>query len=289
MSQPSQPAYYMHGYHPAVLRSHSWRTAANSAGFLLPYIRRDARVLDVGCGPGTITLDLARRYVTEGQVTGVDSGAPVIEQARASAAREQVSNVSFSIGDAAHLSFADDTFDVVFCHQVLQHVPDPIAVLREMRRVARKPGGLVAAREADNGGFVWSPPVPELDTWRDVYHAVAAEGHGAPNAGRVLKRWVREAGFRDDGGDGGGDAKGSGESAKVVYSSSTWCFAGPEEVAWWSDLWAERTVGSSFAAAAASAGVEDGVLRDIAKGWREWGASEDAWFSVLNGEVLCWV
>ena len=68
---------YLHGHHDSVLRSHRWRTAENSAGYLLPRLRPDARVLDVGCGPGTITADPAG-LVPDGEVTGIDAAEGVL-------------------------------------------------------------------------------------------------------------------------------------------------------------------------------------------------------------------
>ena len=55
-----QAATYIHGHHESVLRSHTSRTAANCAGYLLPSLRLHMRILDIGCGPGTITADLAK-------------------------------------------------------------------------------------------------------------------------------------------------------------------------------------------------------------------------------------
>ena len=126
-----------------------------SAGYLLPRLAPDARVLDVGCGPGTITVDLAA-LVPGGYVTGIDAAGDVLAQARQEAERRGQRNVAFDTGDVYRLDFADGTFDVVHAHQVLQHLTDPVAALREMRRVCR-PGGIVAARDGDYGGFFGSP------------------------------------------------------------------------------------------------------------------------------------
>jgi SAM-dependent methyltransferase len=71
---------YTHGHHDAVLRSHRWRTAANSAAYLLPHLTPGQRLLDVGCGPGTLTVDLAR-LVEPGEVLGVDLDATVVAEA----------------------------------------------------------------------------------------------------------------------------------------------------------------------------------------------------------------
>ena len=167
MSPPSStPAQtvYTHGHDPSVLRSHTWRTAANSAAYLLPHLKPAMKILDIGCGPGTITVDLAAASVPKRHVTGLDAAAPVLAQARAHAAGRGVSNVEFVPGDAAALPFPDETFDAVHAHQVLQHVGDPVRVLREMRRVTRV-GGLVAARDSDYAAMAWFPESEGLDEW----------------------------------------------------------------------------------------------------------------------------
>src|ERR1700739_1539103 len=155
------PEVYTHGHHESVLRSHKWRTAENSAAYLLPHLAPDAKVLDVGCGPGTITADLADR-VPQGHVTGVDAAQEVIEQARN---QQSQGNLDFATGDVYALDYPDASFDVVHAHQILQHLGDPVRALREMRRVTR-PGGLVALREADFGGMTWYPELPILADWR---------------------------------------------------------------------------------------------------------------------------
>jgi SAM-dependent methyltransferase len=155
----------------------------------LPRLAPDARVLDVGCGPGTITADLAAR-VPGGDVTAIDAAADVLAQARQEAERRGLDNVRFDTGDVYRLDFADGTFDVVHAHQVLQHLTDPVAALREMRRVCR-PGGLVAARDGDYGGFFWYPEEPEMTEWLALYRAVARAIGGEPDAGRhLLASWA---------------------------------------------------------------------------------------------------
>src|SRR4051794_4046759 len=137
---------YTHGHADAVLRSHRWRTAENSAAYLLPHLRPGLSLLDVGCGPGSLTADLAVR-VAPGRVVALDSAATPLDEARAAAAAAGV-DVDVRVGDAYAIDLPDDSVDVVHAHQVLQHVTDPVAVLREMARVCR-PGGVVAARDAD--------------------------------------------------------------------------------------------------------------------------------------------
>jgi SAM-dependent methyltransferase len=258
---------YTHGHHESVLRSHRWRTAANSAAYLLPELKPHMRILDVGCGPGTITADLAER-VPRGHVTGVDTAPGIVEQARELAGDRD--NLDFTTGDVYALDYPDDTFCVVHAHQLLQHLTDPVSALREMRRVC-KPGGLIAARDGDYGAMIWYPDMPVLDDWLDLYHRVARGNGGEPDAGRRLHAWAREAGLTD-----------------ITASSSTWTFATPDERAWWGGLWADRTVNSSYAANAVDGGhATRAELDQIAAGWRTWAAHQDGWFAVVNGEILC--
>ena len=114
---------------------------------------------------------------------------------------------------------------------MLQHVGDPVQALREMRRVC-KPGGIVAARDSDYEGFTWFPSLDGMDKWNALYLRVAKNNGGEPNAGRQLHSFARQTGF---------------DPAKVVKTAGTWCYSTAEEVAWWSDLWAERTLKSAFA------------------------------------------
>jgi SAM-dependent methyltransferase len=259
---------YTHGHHESVLRSHTWRTAANSAAYLLPSLTSGSTLLDVGCGPGTITLDLAA-LVAPGRVVGLDESAEVIARAEAARAGRDISNVSFTAGNVYDLELADGSFDVVHAHQVLQHLTDPVAALQQMRRVLR-PGGLLAARDSDYGGFTWEPSIPLLDRWLELYHQVTARNGADADAGRRLPGWVRAAGFGD-----------------VEVSSSTWTFTDPADRAWWGGLWADRVEQSAFAAQAVAYGMSDEAeLASIAGAWREWAAADHGLFVVLHVEVL---
>src|ERR1700731_4053185 len=143
-------ATYTHGHHESVLRAHRRRTAEDSAGYLLPHLRPGLSVLDVGCGPGTITVDLAAR-VAPGQVTAIEMTTDALDLARTEAQTRGQSNIDFVTSDVHALDLPDDTFDIVHAHQVLQHVADPVQALREMRRGCL-PNGIVGVRDADYGG-----------------------------------------------------------------------------------------------------------------------------------------
>jgi ubiquinone/menaquinone biosynthesis C-methylase UbiE len=258
---------YTHGHHESVLRSHTWRTVENSAAYLVHLLRPGLELLDVGCGPGTITADLARR-VAPGRVVGIDRSEEVIAQARAHAAKEGVA-VAIQPGDVYALEFPDASFDLVHAHQVLQHLTDPVSALREMRRVTR-PGGSVAVRDSDYSCFAWAPLDPLLTRWQELYRAVARRNRAEPDAGRFLKAWARAAGF-----------------SSVVASSSTWTYADAATCAWWGDLWADRLLHSAVgeqAVAYCLATREE--LASIAQAWRRWASHPDAILIVLHGEVI---
>ncbi len=260
---------YTHGHHESVLRGHKRRTADDSAGYLVPYLKPGMSVLDVGCGPGTITADLAE-LVAPGTVTAVDQFADVLNVAVAEAQRRNVSNVSFAVADVHQLQFPDDTFDVVHAHQVLQHVADPVQALREMRRVC-VPGGIVAARDADYSGFIWFPRPAALDLWLDLYQQAARANRGEPDAGRRLLSWALAAGFED-----------------VVPMASMWCYATPATREYWGGMWADRILHSGVARELLHLGLATPEqLEEIAAAWREWAAAPDGWLSIPHGEILC--
>ncbi|MFE0107046.1 class I SAM-dependent methyltransferase [Streptomyces sp. NPDC059009] len=268
---PKETATYTHGHHESVLRSHTWRTAANSAAYLLDSLKPHMKVLDIGCGPGTITADLAE-LVPDGHVTGVDHAPGILDQARATAAERGLKNVGFGVADVHELDYPDDTFCVVHAHQVLQHVGDPVRALSEMRRVCA-PGGIVAVRDSDYAAMTWHPGSPAMDDWLDLYRRVARANGGEPDAGRHLKSWALQAGYA--------------ESA-ITSTASAWCYSTPEERDWWSGLWADRTVASAYAERATEGGHADaGRLAAVSEAWREWGRQPDGWFAVLHGEILC--
>jgi SAM-dependent methyltransferase len=256
---------YTHGHHESVLRSHSWRSVDNSATYLTPHLRAGVEVLDVGCGPGTITADLAAR-VAPGRVVGIDRSAEVIDRA---AAQHRSEGLEFRVADLMELPFDSDSFDIVHAHQVLQHLPDPVGALVEMRRICR-PGGIVAACDSDYGAFTWAPSDPLLDRWSELYRTMARRNGGEPDAGRHLLGWVHAAGF-----------------TRVEPSGAVWCFATPTEREWWGGLWADRMTGSAIAAQLQDAGLSSPEeLSDIAVAFRGWAADPDGWFLVPHGEVI---
>jgi len=260
-------AKYTHGHAESVLRSHRWRTAENSAAYLLPHLAPGQTLLDVGAGPGTITADLAQR-VAPGRVTALEATEDALALSRAELGRQGI-DAEFVVGDVHALDLPDDSYDVVHAHQVLQHVADPVQALREMRRVCR-PDGVVAVRDSDYSAFAWYPQRPELDRWMELYQAAARANGGEPDAGRRLLSWARAAGFTE-----------------VTPSAATWCFATPEDRDYWGGMWADRILTSALATQL----VDDGLatpdeLQRISEAWSSWAEDPDAWIAILHGEIL---
>ncbi|KAE8389658.1 S-adenosyl-L-methionine-dependent methyltransferase [Aspergillus alliaceus] len=260
---------YTTDHSASVLQTHNWRTACNSAAYLLPYIIPTSKILDIGCGPGSITLDFARR-AHQGHVTGIEYVSDPLDQARGLAASQGVTNIEFRVGDIHSLEFPDNTFDIVHVHQVLQHIADPVKALREMRRVT-KPGGIVAARES--AAMTWYPENKGIEAWLDITTRMAKAMGGNPHPGRSIHVWAEEAGF---------------ERSKVQKSTGSWCFSTPEERQYWGGSMGERARSSGFAKTAVEKGFATKEELDrISNGWKEFVDAEHGWFGLLHGEILC--
>jgi len=191
-TQNASTATYTMGYSDDFQKLLRRRNAGSSAAHLLPHLEPGMRVLDFGCGPGTISVGLAEA-VDPGEFFGVDMEASQIEIARAAAEAGGHRNATFQTADVTDLPFEDDSFDVAHCHAVLMHAPDTVAVLAEARRVI-KPGGIISSREMFVDSSFLEPSMK--DGWETFAKLIEANG-GHPQIGRELKRLFIEAGFRD--------------------------------------------------------------------------------------------
>ena len=188
------PTYTM-GYSDEFQKLLARRNAATNAVHLAPLLRPGLRVLDLGCGPGTISVGLASA-VAPGELHGIDIEASQIEMARAAAAAGGHDNAFFRTGDVTALPFDDDSFDVAHCHAVLMHVPDTRAVLAEVKRVL-KPGGVVSARDMIGGSTFFEPQEEGLDGAMETFLTLLEANGGHPRMGCELKRVLLEADFSD--------------------------------------------------------------------------------------------
>jgi ubiquinone/menaquinone biosynthesis C-methylase UbiE len=268
-SETTKETKYAHGHHDSVLKSHLWRTVENSCAYLLPHIKPSFKILDVGCGPGTITCDLAR-LVPDGSVVGIDRAQDVLNKARSYADSKKQTNVLFVTGNVFALDFPDGNFDVVHCHQVLQHVGDASAALKEMRRVT-KPSGIVAAREMCE--FLHYPPSEGLERFQELFFAISKSVGGTPDAGVILPKFAREAGFARDG---------------VALTAGTWCYRSQEDLDWWCGMWSERVLASDYKLNALRTGLtSEEELQRISEAFGKFAKEEDAVYIVVHGEIIC--
>lgn len=169
------------------------RTAAREAAFFLQHLRGGMRVLDVGCGPGAITLGLAE-VVAPGSIVGLDIQASQVDQAKHRATRCGGTNLLLVAGDAYRLPFAPHSFDAAFAHAVLMHLRVPVRALEEIRRVLR-PGGIAGLRDPDWGAEILAPSTPLLEECRSLRIRVRRHHGGDPFVGRDHRRLLLQAGF----------------------------------------------------------------------------------------------
>lgn len=269
----SQPlaSTYTQGHSASVIASHTSRTIYNSAAFLLPHIKPDFMIVDLGCGPGTITCGFSS-LVPEGSVIGIDGSATVIEHARQGAVDLGLRNLEFLVADITRpLPFESDSIDVIYTHQTLCHIPSPVPVIQEAWRVL-KPGGLMAMREYDH--MSWHPSLSGVETYTTLLnHSISANGAQGAGSGRMLHAWACQAGFSRD---------------KMQVGAGTTCHVAAE-AKWWADVSIGRLdgeIGSSWlnSRLVGSLGQIEVIKQDL----RLWAESEEAWYTALHGEVLAW-
>ena len=235
---------------------------------MLPHLGTQSRILDVGCGPGTISAELSL-ITSDGGVIGIDLSQDVLRIAREAHPKDSYPRLEFALGDVYRLAFPVNSFDVVYAHQVMQHLSRPIDAIREMRRVL-KPEGILALRDADYGTFAWSPDTPEFDRWMSIYQEVTNRNGATANGGRYLKGWVHAAGF---------------DSIEVTGSVRS--FSTPQDRQWWGKSWAKRVLESDFAQQALDYGLADRTtLQDISQAFLRWSEDETGVFFVPNFEVI---
>jgi len=266
--EPLTHEKYTHGHAPATVRQHGRRTAEEAAAFLLPELRPGMRLLDVGCGPGSITRGLAER-VAPGQVVGLDLSRETLADARRDAADRGIENVQFDEGSVYQLPFPDASFDVAYAHQVFQHLRERGAALREMLRVVR-PGGLVAVRDVDWGTASYWPPDPWIDRFIETHLKTWARNGGEPLMGRQLRALFNVADVTD-----------------VQVTAAVWCYATPSETVEWGESYAERLLTSPMGARAVELGFasrED--LEAMAAAFRAWAVHPDAFWAFIHVAAL---
>jgi ubiquinone/menaquinone biosynthesis C-methylase UbiE len=267
---PTVPETYLPGHHPSVVANHARRTAETAAGFFLPFLNPGMRLLDVGCGPGSITSGLARR-AEPAETIGIDPCPSVIEIARSLPSAHAAKRLRFEVGNIYEPRFEAATFDAVFAHQLLQHLHRPVEALRQMR-VLLAPGGVLGVREVDWDSATFYPESKGILRFLRLYYSLTCRDGGEPNAGRYLPRWVREAGFVD-----------------IRVSTSTVSYTEPAATRAWADAYADTLLQSKAAEKILEYGLATrSDLGGIASAWQSWSRDVDAFFCFSQTEVVAW-
>jgi len=267
-SEPLRHETYTHGHAPAVGRQHGQRTAEEAAAFLLPELDPHMRLLDVGCGPGSITRGLAER-LPHGEVVGLDFSRETLDTARRDAEARGLANLRYQEGSVYQLPFPEGSFDVVYAHQVIQHLRERAAALREMLRVVR-PGGLVAVRDVDWGTVAYWPRDPWLDRFVEVHQRAWYENGGEPQMGRHLRALFNGAGVVD-----------------LRISAAVWCYATPAETSEWGESYANRLLSSPMGESPVQHGLATRAdVEAMAAAFRAWAEHPDALWAFIHVAAL---
>jgi ubiquinone/menaquinone biosynthesis C-methylase UbiE len=275
----TQPNTYTQGYSSYTLATHLTRTASSTAAFLLPHIKTTDHILDIGCGPGTITTGFAT-YASSGTIVGIDISPIVVQKAQTLAAEAKIptqgpGSVRFEEGNLLEsLPYPDDTFDIIYASQVFGHFPPPdlpLRALTELRRLL-KPNGILATRDAVAQHFY--PSSLDLDRlW--VGNSSRALAKGQPDAdptGTRMPGLLRKAGFE-----------------KVVVGTATTVYSQEEEKKWLAARGkGQLTPGDAFRKSWVDAGIAEEEIEETLKAVGRWEEMEGAWYVAVQGEMLAW-
>ncbi len=246
------------------------RNAADYADFLLPHLDDDFRVLDVGCGRGTITLGLGEAVA---HVVGVDPSEEEFADARRHAAAHQIENVEFRVGSVCALDLPVDHFDACLCHSMLETLEHPLDGLIEMKRTL-KPGGILGVACVDYGGLILAGPNVELlRRFYAIRESVwQLDNFADPYRGRQLRGLLARAGFDH-----------------VVATSKYICYSTGDTVKAFglaraencSDSWSGRSARKHGLATASD-------LDAMSQAWLDWSQSPDSYLAFAWCRALGW-
>ena len=186
---------YTMGYGPAAVSLMGARSAQTHAAFFVPHLKAGMKVLDCGCGPGTVTLGFAE-IVAPGSVIGTDIEPTQMALATATAASRNITNARFEAANIYELPFEDSSFDAVFMSALIGNLQEPARGLHEAYRVL-KPGGVVGVKEFDHGGDITYPLEPAMAKYDELYRRLRAENGHNGESGRMIGALLLEAGFVD--------------------------------------------------------------------------------------------
>lgn len=269
MATNTNKSTYTQGHSASILKSHQSRNIHNSAAFLLPHLQAHLDLLDIGCGPGTITSGFAS-IMPEGSATGIDIGAEVIALNKSTFPVDKHPNLRFEVGNVLEgLRFADSSFDVIFTNQTIIHLPEPVKAMAEMHRLL-KPGGMLAMRESDRQD--WSPELPGLALYNECMQKMM-NSTGAPGwySTRGMHGWARQAGFDRD---------------KMIVTGSGSPACTREEREFTADIHMSRLKGAVGEKIRELGLVDDRQVEEMIKDMEKWRDHVDGWYVVWQCEVI---
>lgn len=248
------------------------RRATKWVAFFLPHLKSGMRLLDCGCGVGTITIDLAE-IVAPGQVVGIDRDPSQLVIARSLAEQRGVINVEFQVGNVYELGFPDASFDAILAHTLLVHLNDPLQALREMRRVLM-PGGVIGVSDDDYSTVVISPSNPSLEQVKDLWTRFLVHNGGNPYYSRHLRSLLLEAGF----------AKTEGHAVAADYYGTL------AETRRFTSIMRQLLRAPEFAEVALEQGwTNQQQLEAIITELEAWGERPDAFLAIMYCAAVGWV
>jgi SAM-dependent methyltransferase len=247
----------------------SRRTAAEAAHFLIPYLRPGMRVLDCGCGPGSISADLAT-LVAPGEVIGLDIEPKQLEAARALAADRGVDNVNFQLGDIYDLPFPEASFDAVLAHTLVEHLAEPRVAFAEVRRIL-KPSGIFGVRDPDYSTWRMEPAAAWVRDVAECIQRVQQINGGSPYYAPRQRELLLQAGFaRSEGG------------------ATAMSAARPDEIAFMPLLLEEQMTQASFMDAASRSGFDRPALKQLLREVTAWSTRPDAFWALMMCHAVGW-
>jgi len=268
----STPSYYVHGTHPEEQRRLSLLNDILNRGSLREMdLRGGERVLDLGCGLGQLTHGMATAAGAKGHVLGIDRSAEQLAHARQITLAIESASIEFREGDVLALELGPDewgSFDVAHTRFVLEHLPEPLHVVRAMARAVRVGGRVVLEDEDHDILRLWPEPAGVLRMWRAYMESYVKRGND-PYIGRKLNALLHEAGLEPK------------RSAPIWFG----CSAGESIFPTWIDNFHGVMVGARdevLTSGALDAATYDAALAEL----RDWGTRPDAaaWYFMAYAE-----
>ena len=266
-----KPDYdHTYGFDDFIVDSMSRRTAEANAGYLLPHLRPGYRLLDFGCGTGTISVGLADA-VKPGELHGVAMMEPRVRAARELAARGGHDNATFHLAQTLPVPFEDGYFDAVHCHNILMSFPEPVIALKELKRVL-KPGGVIGCRELlCEASFSFPDDNDILARSWEIFTDLLELNFKHAQVGKELKWLLLQAGFED-----------------AQMSADYDVYSEPEDIEYICDVFLKWFLSNDTMGVAIENGAATPELRDRVRDYyhNEWRNDPAALLAVAHGTAV---